>query len=677
MRGAACAFLFVLASLYVLATASACAAAPLIITGASDHQSADGHMEVLRDEDGSLSIDDLASGRMDARFSPLAGGFNGGFIRSGAYWIRFSIVPAAPLAYGQWWLALVAPLVDRLDVYLPAPDGAPGYIHEEGGALTVVQAQRARMQAYLFPLDFSEPREQTIYVRLAGARSISLSPEIWRTAPLYDYLLRLSLLYSLICGFLLFTAVAGFTFGVTLRERSLIVYGFYMLVTSVLFLINDGYLSLLKPSISPEFARRIIGVAAFGSVTLATCVVVEVFSTWKRFPRLHLVCVVTIGLGICAIIASVAGFYGNIAPALSGFVLLLTFLTPVVAFRFMRANEPAGTIFFVGFSVYSLTMLIAQGRFLGLLPVTPFTEWGYQAVACVHATSILLGLATRMRTAEQAKLRLQDELLVRMHSEGVALEAAVRQRTRALEEEVGSRRAAEQALQTMLREQRHLLAMVSHEFRSPLGIIRASISMIGLYARGIAAPIHAELEKMARAVERLVSFIDACLADERLDDASLQVKRIRTNISELIEQRAAERAVTRSRTVRTDIEPGIHADIDPTLVGIIVDNLIGNALKYSEDDLPVDVVVRADEAAHSILITVEDRGLGIIEDEQALIFDRYFRGQQSLARPGLGLGLHVAQRIAILHGGRIEVASVLGKGSLFTLTLPAQETASA
>lgn len=641
-----------------------------MVTGASDVHSAAGHMEVLRDDNGTLTIEAVSSARMSADFSPVSGNFNGGYIRHGAYWVRFSLEPSGSTGHGAWWLALVAPLVDRIDVYLPEPSGTPGFVHEQGGALTALEGKRARMQAYLFPLDLSGPGVRTIYVRLSGARSISLNPELWRTAPLYDHLLRQSLFYALICGFLLFTAVAGFTFGATLRDRSLTLYGCYMLVTFLLFLIVDGYLALLMPRLDPDLARRVIGVASFGSATLAACVVVDIFSTKKRFPRLHLVYVVIIAVGSAAMLVSAAGFYARIAPGLAAILITLTLATPVAAFRFMRLNEPAGGIFFVGFSLYSFAILIAQGRFLGLLPVTAFTEWGYQAVACVHSVSILLGLAVRLRTAEREKVDLQTALLTRVQSEGAILEAAVQQRTRELEEEVASRRAAEQALQTMLREQRHLLAMVSHEFRSPLGIIRASISMVRVYVRDLVPMVQVELGKMGRAVERLVGFIEACLADEQLERASLQLRSVRISLSDLVEQHALERGQASGRLVRRIIEPGLDADVDPTLLGIAIDNLIDNALKYSPDEMPVDVRLRASAAEGAMLIAVEDRGVGIGEDDKGLIFDRYFRGQQTLAIPGLGLGLHVARRIAALHGGHIDVHSAPGEGSIFTLHLP-------
>lgn len=670
MWGRKGAILCTLAWLLALALPCPVLAAPVTVTGDSDVHSVSGHMEMLRDEDGTLTIEEISSAQMNARFSPVSGIFNGGFIRHGAYWVRFTLEPSGSAGYGAWWLALVAPLVDRIDVYLPEPSGAPGFVHERGGALTALEGARARMQAYLFPLDFSGLGVRTIYVRLSGARSISLNPELWRTAPLYDHLLRQSLLYALICGFLLFTAVAGFTFGATLRDRSLILYGCYMLVTFLVFLIVDGYLALLVPRLSPDLAQRVIGVAVFSSATLGACVVVDIFSTKTRFPRLHLVYVAAIAVGLAAVLASAAGFYARIAPGLTALLVVLTLITPVAAFRFMRLNEPAGGIFFVGFSFYCIAILISQGRFLGLLPVTAFTDWGYQAVACVHSVSILLGLAVRLRTAEREKMELQTTLLARVQGEGAVLEAAVQQRTRDLEEEVASRRAAERALQTMLREQRHLLAVVSHEFRSPLGIIRASISMVRVYVKDLVPMVQVELEKMGRAVERLVGFIEACLADEQLDRASLQIRSVRTSLSDLVEQHALERGQASGRSVRHVIEPGIHAEVDPTLLGIAIDNLIDNGLKYSPDEMPVEVRLRANTAEGALSIAVEDRGVGIGEDEKGLIFDRYFRGQQTLAIPGLGLGLHVAQRIAALHGGRIDVHSTPGKGSIFMLHLP-------
>jgi signal transduction histidine kinase len=100
----------------------------------------------------------------------------------------------------------------------------------------------------------------------------------------------------------------------------------------------------------------------------------------------------------------------------------------------------------------------------------------------------------------------------------------------------------------------------------------------------------------------------------------------------------------------------------------MIANLLDNALKYTGSG--GEVMVSLDEDEKEIIITVADSGLGMSEDDLPHIFKRFYRCDQSRSQSGNGLGLSLAQAIAKTHGGNIRAASVPGKGSAFTVTLP-------
>jgi signal transduction histidine kinase len=109
---------------------------------------------------------------------------------------------------------------------------------------------------------------------------------------------------------------------------------------------------------------------------------------------------------------------------------------------------------------------------------------------------------------------------------------------------------------------------------------------------------------------------------------------------------------------------------DRTRLEQVAANLIDNAVKYTPPGGRVDVeVMRANQRA---LLTVRDSGPGIPTDEVPRIFDRLFRGDRSRAERGLGLGLSLVKAIVEAHGGTVEVASELGHGARFTISLPAR-----
>jgi signal transduction histidine kinase len=109
---------------------------------------------------------------------------------------------------------------------------------------------------------------------------------------------------------------------------------------------------------------------------------------------------------------------------------------------------------------------------------------------------------------------------------------------------------------------------------------------------------------------------------------------------------------------------------DPEDLSLVVDNLVSNAVKYTRPGGTVRIEVACDEG--EVRVSVRDSGLGISEADQVHLFSAFHRSSnpEALSIPGTGLGLAISRRIVESHGGRIEVASVVGEGSTFTLALP-------
>jgi two-component system sensor histidine kinase MtrB len=118
-----------------------------------------------------------------------------------------------------------------------------------------------------------------------------------------------------------------------------------------------------------------------------------------------------------------------------------------------------------------------------------------------------------------------------------------------------------------------------------------------------------------------------------------------------------------------DLPFGVDAEVDPRRVERIVRNLVANAIDHSEGK-PVRVVLGADE--HTVAVLVRDHGVGLRPGEAGLVFNRFWRAEESRARRsgGSGLGLSIAIEDARLHGGWLQAWGEIGKGAAFRLTLP-------
>lgn len=121
-------------------------------------------------------------------------------------------------------------------------------------------------------------------------------------------------------------------------------------------------------------------------------------------------------------------------------------------------------------------------------------------------------------------------------------------------------------------------------------------------------------------------------------------------------------------TICNQISPGLQITADQSLPTQLFMNLIGNAVKYGKTS--GHVWLDAERKLDGVQILISDDGLGISEEDQAHIFERFYRADRSRDRTGTGLGLSIVQWIAELHGGSVSVRSALGHGSCFTVTLP-------
>jgi len=211
-------------------------------------------------------------------------------------------------------------------------------------------------------------------------------------------------------------------------------------------------------------------------------------------------------------------------------------------------------------------------------------------------------------------------------------------------------------------------ADVAHEFKSPLTSIRGAAELL---AEGAADDLEARqrfLENIALDAARLDRLVSRLLELSRIDAS--EESPVLVDLEALL-RRAVDRSQGPDGTVVLDYAssmPAIHArpaDLETALL-----NLLDNALKFSPPGVPVSVQVEGRAGEPFLTIAVEDRGCGIPEPHLTRIFERFFTTDAD--RAGTGLGLAIVKSVVEALGGSVEVRSAVGKGTRFTLRLPAR-----
>jgi PAS domain S-box-containing protein len=219
--------------------------------------------------------------------------------------------------------------------------------------------------------------------------------------------------------------------------------------------------------------------------------------------------------------------------------------------------------------------------------------------------------------------------------------------------------------------QRRFVAMVSHEFRTPLTIIDAAAQRL---ARLKEAPTPAYLaEKSIQikgSVARMVELMESILAAGRLQTGIIDINMALCSLGEIVQSCVDRRQeVCATHRIHSDLAelPAI-TQIDPQAMERVFGNLLSNAVKYSPR--APDIYVRGWMERGVIHVSVRDTGVGIDEEDIPRLFEPYFRAQSATGIAGTGIGLNIVREIVERHGGTISVASDAGQGSTFTVSLP-------
>ena len=214
---------------------------------------------------------------------------------------------------------------------------------------------------------------------------------------------------------------------------------------------------------------------------------------------------------------------------------------------------------------------------------------------------------------------------------------------------------------------------VSHELKTPLASMKVlSDSLLSM--EGMPEEMYREfLVDITHEIDRMTGIINDLLNMVKMDRNSAQVNISNVSINDLLEQiikRLRPIAATRNiELIYESIRP-VMADVDEVKMSIALNNLIENSIKYNYDDGWVKITLNADHKF--FYVTVQDTGVGIPEDEQDNVFERFYRVDKARSREtgGTGLGLSLTRSAILLHRGSIKLYSKEKEGTTFTIRIP-------
>jgi signal transduction histidine kinase len=248
--------------------------------------------------------------------------------------------------------------------------------------------------------------------------------------------------------------------------------------------------------------------------------------------------------------------------------------------------------------------------------------------------------------------------------------------------DVTSEVKANNSMQNTLKMQEEFFANISHELKTPINVIYSTVQLFNMYCSNGSLDekkdsIIKYIDSIKQNTYRLSKLVNNIVDISKIESGFFELQISNNNIVELVEDIVMSVAdYTDSKGINiifdTDVEEKIIG-CDPEKIERIVLNLISNAIKFSNKDDEIFIALK--DQGEFVEISVKDNGIGIEDTHLSMIFDRFKQVDKSLSRnaEGTGIGLSLVKSIVELHDGHIFVESAMGKGSKFTVVLPASK----
>lgn len=598
-------------------------------------------VEFFLDRSKELTIEDILAARSPIDFQSnetlsLRGDANA------VAWVRFSLQRESG-APSDWVIQLFPNWLDDVKVYVQNANGIRlltelGDQHPFSGR-TVKTSQLA----FSAPVDETP---QTFYLRIQTHGPIPFGLNAWQQAGQEKEELGRTVFYSIYAGGVGVMILMALVFWVWTRGAVHFLYALFLTTASLLIFSFQGYASSLLFPDDPIVADRFLDAMVCAFISSSTLFVGHLFS-YRHYSALaaRLLWLTALFFAVC-IPFSMGGMLLPFAWEV-GFlgILMAAFNNVFLGWLILKRRAYQHAIPAVAFFLVNTSWVLYGAAQLGFLNLEYSATLNLltQISRIVNLGLINVAVASRW---VQIELRLQ--------SEG--------------ENSARSMKMAEKAMEERTK-QREFVAVISHEFRTPLAIVSAVSHALEVSPSGKDERVKSGMMKIRKAVNRLTIIIENILLDDALEMNSERAKKEKFDLRDVIgDARVTGLPEEDSRLNVTLVEGPLIFEGDRLRIEMALRNIIQNALKYSPPASAIDLRCQVIENVFSV--DVSNSGSPIPESERSTLFERYFRGAHSSRIPGSGLGLHISRAIARQHGGDVVLISSDMESTTFRLSLP-------
>lgn len=638
---------------------SAATQAQVLFNAESTAVSLNGQMQFLPDDDQRLSLADVIRAQQEGRMQTLPGRLNRGYAPV-ASWLSVVIsndgaTPATP------YLMMKPPYLDDVDVYVGKGVDSrqpAAYQRFSVGDQIPVAEQPLPTALMTVPLSLEPGASLRLFIRVHSFSAHNLDVSLVSHRQLLVRTSSHLIWHSAYIALGVSLATINLLLSLRLRDQVNARYALYLLALASAIFGIQGLNRVLLPESSHLLGDWIVGAGVGLSYAAAMLFVMRLFDTAYHHPWVYRYQQMVLAMGVIVFLASGTQWYAPLAALLQINGPVAAILHPWLAWRSIKRGEVAtGRLFLVAFSANSLGVIITTLGVLGITPLYAFTANAIEITSVIHMTVMMLGLSERVLVAE-AELRAAASQ-AKDKAEALALQMN--------EELIASQKELEQSLDNERRmrdEQAQFIDTISHEYRTPLSIVRTNLDIV-----------HAKKQiddkrfgVMTSALCRLEAIFSDALSAHRLgrppppESTAIDLKVL------------LDEALNETRQAWADChfdywaEPGSLSIFgDSGLITTVLRNVLGNAAKYGVGDR---VIVRLRREGGQAVLVVDNALDSSTPLDRDRLFKRWERGPAVSGQGGMGLGLYLVRRILHDHAGQVAIAAEPADRFIITVKLP-------
>ena len=609
-----------------------------------------------------------------------------------AIWLRLPI-SLRPRVGEPWYLEIGWPHLDRVEVFLPTPDGT--YQTTELGQKVPLSRREIVHRHMVVALKHDLQSQMPVYIRVTSGNLILLPITIQPRAQFiaHEQIRQsfLSFFYGLMFAMLIYNALSW------LKTREDI-FADYALFLASYTLLTAAIDKMTMTYLWPD-ALLLLEIEVPLFVAFLTYTLIRLSKSFleipQRSPKLNRILDIHVGIAVFgALLMFVAPHrFGAILTIGNGFFATLPFTG--LALRMAANREGAARQFIGAWGALILGIFLVIFRQANLIENSFWSQYGIHLGGTLGVLMLALGISDRINLLKEERTRALNSALKIQQNAAQTLQQEVERQTGEIREQ--AKREAENLREIMTHSERlallgQLVSSVAHEMNNPIGSLRlnesiqkSTVSNLRLFLDELLKDVNDEdRESLSPLFENLETLeetiVTSNLAHQRLLDVSSALRnqsrrdneKTAFSLAELVQETLliAKVRLQDVELTQENLEGTIWAR--RSHIGQILTNLITNAADALEEhgvqDKQIHISVTSSEEDNTIEVTVQDNGPGVPHDIRESIFENFYTTKE--AGKGTGLGLHIARELAREHEGELWVDGEEGQGACFHLRLP-------